>query len=55
MEKRLSNEIDSSSDDDLPAETRVSELTRQFESGVGKAVESDALERWGEEKQGATH
>lgn len=55
MEKRLSNEIDSSSDDDLPTESRVSELTRQFESGVGKAVESDALERWGEEKQGATH
>ena len=50
MENRLSNEMigssSSSSDEDILAETRVSALQRQFESGVGEdTIERDAIER----------
>lgn len=49
MENRLSNEMigssSSSSDEDILAETRVSALQRQFESGVGDTIERDAIER----------
>ena len=59
MENRLSNEMigssSSSSDEDILAETRVSALQRQFESGVGETIKRDAIERWRQEKQGAAH
>ena len=56
MENRLSNEMigssSSSSDEDILAETRVSALQRQFESGVGERIRHDGIERWRQEKQG---
>ena len=59
MENRLSNEMigssSSSSDEDILAETRVSALQRQFESGVGDTIKGDIIEHWRQEKQGAAH
>ena len=49
MENRLSNEMigssSSSLDEDILAETCVSALQRQFESGVGEAIKGDMIER----------